>query len=234
MSYASVVGRDREEGERGGERDQDDRDSNGRRDRGPRDRDRGRGRTDKDRLGISSGSGGGGRLSIVEEEAARFQGHNKTLEELQLENSTLRKTIEHMAKDMQVWRKKTEEGLKSSILEIISKDGTAGTSLSRPGSRRGSPNRTNRRLTMLEDDDEDYSEGRRMGDEEAWRDMVKELKDLEAKMRDLEDELGGRKQEVELLRVENDRLNKALRKWEDRWDRLQKRAKEKESRKEGR
>ncbi|CCX29613.1 hypothetical protein FPQ18DRAFT_386672 [Pyronema domesticum] len=236
MSYASVVGRDREGGERGGgERDQDDRDrdSNGRRDRGSRDRDR-RGRTDKDRLG-NGGSSGDGRLSIVEEEeAARFQGHNKTLEELQLENSTLRKTIEHMAKDMQIWRKKTEEGLKSSILEIISKDGTGGTSLSRPGSRRGSPNRTTRRLQAMEDDDEDYSEGRRMGDEEAWREMVKEIKDLELKMRDLEDELGGRKQEIEVLRNENDRLNKALRKWQDRWDRLQKRAKEKESRKEGR
>ncbi|KAI5818762.1 hypothetical protein BZA77DRAFT_291327 [Pyronema omphalodes] len=243
MSYASVVGRDREDGDRiaGGERDREDRD----RDRditARRDRDRGRsGRAaDKDRHSSSSN----GRLSIVEEEEARFQGHNKTLEELQLENSTLRKTIEHMAKDMQLWRRKTEEGLKSSILEIISKDGgtvagagagAIGNAASRPGSRISSPVRTAyKRPTPLEDDDEDYSEGRRIGDEEAWKEMVREIRELENKMKDLEEELGGRKQEVEGLRLENDRLAKALKKWEDRWERLQRKAREKEILKEGR
>ncbi|KAF8253917.1 hypothetical protein K440DRAFT_618441 [Wilcoxina mikolae CBS 423.85] len=155
-----------------------------------------------------------------DEETAKFAGHDKTLEELQLENSTLRRTLEHVSRKMNHFEQKTRESekeIKSSIL-ALSKTRGAGqiNDIFSQAQRRSWLHVPNE-----DEEEETYSEGRRVGELEAERETVR---DMETRVKLLEQELRSRNGEMERIRQENEKLTKV----KERWDALREGAKKRE------
>lgn len=158
-----------------------------------------------------------------DEETAKFAGHEKTLEELQLENSTLRRTLEQLSRSMNKWQQKTRESekeLKSSIIALSKTRGGGGA-----GQLNDVLSQAQRRSWLHvpndEEDEETYSEGRKVGELEVEREAVLEM---EGRVKLLEQELRSRNGEMERIRAENEKLSKV----KERWDALKEGAKKRE------
>lgn len=175
-------------------------------------------------------------LEREKDELARFAGHDKTLEELQLENSTLRRTLEQLSRNMSKWQKKTRESemeLKSSIMALSrTGGGQAGINDILSQAQRRSwlhiPNNE-------EDDDNDVcAEGRRFGEMELIKEERETIKEMGDRVKVLEDELRDRAIEMERMSRENEKLRKTVTRFKEKWDALREGAKKRERNKIGR
>ena len=159
-----------------------------------------------------------------DEETARFAGHDKTPEELKLENVTLRCTVEQLTRDMNKWQRKTREGekeLKSSIMALSRTPGGADIL-----------SQAQRRSWLPADDDEDgdtYSEGRRIGEMELIKEEARErVEEMDVRIRALQRELRERDTEMERVVRENEKLRDAVGRYREKWDTLKEGAKKRE------
>jgi regulator of replication initiation timing len=164
-----------------------------------------------------------------DDEEARYAGHDKTLEELQLENVTLRRTLEQLSRNMSKWQRKTRESekeLKSSIM-ALSKSGAASKGINDILSQ--AQRRSWLHVPNEEEDDETYSEGRRIGEMELIKEEAREkVLELDDRVKILERELRERDAELERMHRENEKLRKTVQKFKDRWDALREGAKKRE------
>jgi len=166
------------------------------------------------------------RGSERDEELERFSGHDKTLEELQLENATLRRTLEQLSRNMQKWQKKSRESekeLKSSIMQLSKTNGQSGIDFLSQVQRRSWLH-----LPTSDDDEEYYSEGRRVGEMELIKEEEQRTSYLDEKVKQLEEELQDRRAEMERMNKENEKLKKLVTKFKDRWDTLREGARKRE------
>jgi regulator of replication initiation timing len=164
-----------------------------------------------------------------DDEEARYAGHDKTLEELQLENVTLRRTLEQLSRNMSKWQRKTRESekeLKSSIM-ALSKSGAASKGINDILSQ--AQRRSWLHVPNEEEDEETYSEGRRIGEMELIKEEAREkVLELDDRVKILERELRERDAELERMHRENEKLRKTVQKFKDRWDALREGAKKRE------
>ncbi|KAA8908933.1 hypothetical protein FN846DRAFT_944066 [Sphaerosporella brunnea] len=164
-----------------------------------------------------------------DEEDARYAGHDKTLEELQLENVTLRRTLEQLSRNMSKWQRKTRESekeLKSSIM-ALSKSGAASKGINDILSQ--AQRRSWLHVPNEEEEDETYSEGRRIGEMELIKEEARErVLELDERVKALEYELRDKDIELERMNRENEKLRKTVQKFKERWDALREGAKKRE------
>ncbi|TGZ84264.1 hypothetical protein EX30DRAFT_357800 [Ascodesmis nigricans] len=161
-------------------------------------------------------------------ETAKFAGHEKTPEELLLENQTLRKTLEQLTRDMAKWERKSREGernLKNSIMKMSKNGGHSGMDILHQVQRSGWLHTTYEEEPNERSGGGIYSEGRHMGEMELLKEehRAKE-RDLERKMKRLEEEVRVSRDEIRRLAKENERLKEI----EKNWDALREKAKRRE------
>ncbi|CAZ84213.1 unnamed protein product [Tuber melanosporum] len=168
-------------------------------------------------------------------------GHTKTKEELQLENTGLRQTIDHMSRTMQSWQRKTRESeniLKSSLMAFSKTNNR-----DNPDAGIDILNQVQRRSWMHvpydEPDDAEFSEGRAaaaaaaVGGELEWdKDREKseaeeEEDDREVRIAALERDLAEARSENERLTKENERLGRIVEKFKTKWEKLKEGARSK-------
>ena len=169
-------------------------------------------------------------LSTVEttdrkDELAKFTGHNKTLEELQLENATLRRSLEQATREKQKLERRSRENenmLKSSVIALSRNSGPAGMQML---------NRQHDQSwlhTVHDDGEEVYSEGRHVGQLE----LIREERDLdsEARIAALEAEVREVKAKAERTARENEKLKKQVLRDREKWESLRDNARKRGSR----
>lgn len=174
--------------------------------------------------------------SSRDEETARFAGHDKTLEELQLENVTLRRTLEQLSRNMNKWQRKTREGekeLKSSIMALSRTP--AGADILSQAQRRSWLHLPTTTTNVAADDDDDdadtdtYSEGRRIGELELVKEEARErVEEMDEHVRALQRELRERDAEIERVVRDNEKLRDAVGRYREKWDTLKEGAKKRE------
>ncbi|KAI5845763.1 hypothetical protein DFP73DRAFT_631216 [Morchella snyderi] len=143
----------------------------------------------------------------------------KTKEELQLENTGLRQTIDHMSRTMQSWQRKTRESesaLKSSILAMGA------------GAERELLSQVQRRSWMhvpYEEGEDDGVAGREVEErvgvlEEEVEACKRELEGARAEAEKARREAEEWRREAEGVRRENEKLKTMLEKLKAKWERL--------------
>lgn len=158
----------------------------------------------------------------VDPEMAQFTGHSKTHEELQLENVTLRRTVEHLSRRMQAYQRNNRESenmLKSSIL------GMSKASNMDILSQVQRSTWLNKRSYDDAEDGEVFSEGRKIGDMELLKEEKREVED---RLHTLEEELKESRAVAEKLTKENEKLKKVVQHMKDKWEKLTERARKRE------
>lgn len=170
-------------------------------------------------------------------------GHIKTKEELQLENTGLRQTIDHMSRTMQSWQRKTRESenmLKNSLMAFSKTNNR-----DNPDAGIDILNQVQRKSWLHvpydEPDDAEFSEGRAAaaaaaaGGELEWEkerereksEAEEEEDDREVRIAALERELAEAKGENEKLVRENERLGRIVEKFKAKWEKLKEGARSK-------
>ncbi|KAL7267967.1 hypothetical protein RUND412_009427 [Rhizina undulata] len=160
----------------------------------------------------------------------QLTGHAKTKEELVLENTGLRQTIDHMSRTMQTWQRKTRESenmLKNSIIALSKHPGPSSSSgnqqpldiLSQVVQRKSWMH-----VSYSGEEAEDISEGRQVGEMEWEREKEREREDYVAR---LEEEIERLKKERDEFGRENDKLRNTIVKYNQKWERLKEGARNK-------
>lgn len=184
----------------------------------------------------TSRSAGKGKMSAAQKlptvderdyETAKFAGHQKTPEELQLENQTLRKTVEQLTRDMAKWQRKSRESqnvLQNSIMQLTKNPGSqSGIDILHQVQRSGwlRTDSNERGLTSGKGGGDVYSEGRLIGEIELIKEKCRAReRELEDKVKRLEEEVSEYKGELEKTQRENEKLKKLVQKQKERWDQI--------------
>jgi len=171
---------------------------------------------------------------------AGLAGHAKTKEELQLENTGLRQTIDHMSRTMQSWQRKTRESenmLKNSLMALSKTNNR-----DNPDAGIDILNQVQRKSWLHvpydEPDDVEFSEGRAavvVGGESEWEkererersEAEEEEDDREVRIAALERDLAEARVENEKLARENERLGRIVEKFKIKWEKLKEGARSK-------
>lgn len=182
-------------------------------------------------------------------EHAQLAGHSKTKEELQLENTGLRQTIDHMSRTMQSWQRKTKESenmLKNSIMAFSKNTGNPNSAEAGIDILNQVQRKSWLHVPYDEPDDNEYSEGRHVGELEWEREREREkaLEDhhhqqqqhyhhpdnsKDERIASLERELESVKSKHDKLAKENEKLARVVQKFRERWDKLKEGARNKRS-----
>ncbi|KAI5797717.1 hypothetical protein EDC01DRAFT_651115 [Geopyxis carbonaria] len=161
-----------------------------------------------------------------DEELSRFTGYEKTHEELQLENATLRRSLESLTRAMSKWQKKSRESesmLKNSIMAMSKNNNQTGMDILSQVQRRSW-------LHVPSSDENDiddlYSEGRRVGELELVREEENQkIRELEAQNKQLQADFAESQSQIHGLDRENEKLRGVINKYKEKWERLRESAK---------
>lgn len=176
---------------------------------------------------------GGGQQATTQRRDGmeRFAGHNKTMEELQLENVTLRRTVEQMTRE----RARAERRKRGEVEMLRS-------GLMAAGGRQGLEKLMEMSWVRGEEEGgegEVYSEGRHVGELE----MIKEERGengggngdrgVEEKLKELERRLEEERKRREKMERENGKLQEKVRYYGEKWEGLKESARKRAAKGEG-